>query len=731
MVGTARIKQVSSGAYVPFNRLTVTQTWGREIPTINFVTRRTTSLADQDELEIYRDGTLLMKCVSEVLDASPSSRTFSGRISPTLPLFRVLQPERFETDPAWLLRLLNQPVKTRLMPHEYWREEEFRSLSDVQVNWKVRGPDFSEQVIHDGPIYPDLVTIYGGMTTDNEDTGIGKICMTHFTGVNGAHLVCTNPNIYGLGAKRAMIITAKVKLSKVTNNRLCLGLWNQLAPALMVGYFVDIDLDSTTNNLTIRRAATPGAFTDLTSASIDLSRYFDQWIGVKFAYWPFSTSPNRYYLRGSVFDANTLLRQTSNVEDNTYDPFYGSVGIRGSGVAGGAPHLHVDRACVMFTQQLPDSYWESISGVTEVYPWLLTYGGNERMAPATGFADLFDGSLYTYGSMPQTLNYSCTVDFGATKTNIVRIDLLNKVGKYIQNFAIKVSTDGTSYSTVFSRTANTIGDVYAVFPPVDARYVRIEISAAGTWDWYVNDIRIYQQDVGALFNIGTINDYGAEVIFDQNWGTIWNAIHDVSDSTGWHSWINPRSLELNFQATRGIDLSGTIKFEEGRNVSTYRANRNLLEKIDRVYVLGALAGEEQLYAKSEVASLPSNYRERVFIAKSITSKSVLQTIADVLLNVLSSALEQINLTIKDGYATASWDVGDLITVTLPTNGVSGKYRVLKVSRTFTGNTESANVDVGSQGVIALKTLESILAQDTITAQLLLRSKVHDLETFLS
>jgi hypothetical protein len=227
----------------------------------------------------------------------------------------------------------------------------------------------------------------------------------------------------------------------------------------------------------------------------------------------------------------------------------------------------------------------------------------------------------------QALNNAFTFDMAASKTNICRVDLLANDGEYPQNLNIEISTNGTDWTTVWSRTNNLARDIHAIFTPVTARYVRARITANGTQIWSAREFRIYQSAGSLLFSLGTINDYGSDVVFDENWTTLWSAMHDISDATGWHAWINPRTLALNFAATRGTDLSSTIKFEEGRNIGQFRHQRNLLEKVDKVWVLGAKLGEEQLYATAEVASLPSDYRERVFIASAITDETILQMLA--------------------------------------------------------------------------------------------------------
>jgi hypothetical protein len=213
----------------------------------------------------------------------------------------------------------------------------------------------------------------------------------------------------------------------------------------------------------------------------------------------------------------------------------------------------------------------------------------------------------------------------------------------------------------------------------------------------------------------------------SNWSSIWDLLHDLSDATGFHAWLGPRAGTLNFSATRGTDLSATIKFAEGRNISTYRHTRNLLEKVDRVWVIGAQVGEEQVYGVKATDPLPTNYRERVFSAKSISDPIVLQTLAETLYTVLNSAIEQITLTVRDGYATGAYDVGDTVQIDIPSKSVSGKYRILNISRTFQSKAETVSIDVASPGVIALRVIEQILTQSTIVADMLLQKKVRDLE----
>ena len=103
-------------------------------------------------------------------------------------------------------------------------------------------------------------------------------------------------------------------------------------------------------------------------------------------------------------------------------------------------------------------------------------------------------------------------------------------------------------------------------------------------------------------------------------------MHMISDAMDWHLWIAPRTGLLNLAATRGTDLSATVKFQQGVNIiGPPKYQRSLLQKVDKVWVLGTGTGINQAYATA--GSTPAGYREVVYSAKNISDVSVLQTLA--------------------------------------------------------------------------------------------------------
>ena len=120
----------------------------------------------------------------------------------------------------------------------------------------------------------------------------------------------------------------------------------------------------------------------------------------------------------------------------------------------------------------PMSFWEF-----EVYadPPPVNLALNKTASASTSFNDpqlSIDGNLGTRWSLAAaTENEWYKVDLGKVE-NIGRIDIKWE-GAYASEYALQVSTNDVTFSTVFSTTTNPGGDVSNTFSAVDARYVKI------------------------------------------------------------------------------------------------------------------------------------------------------------------------------------------------------------------------------------------------------------------
>ena len=120
----------------------------------------------------------------------------------------------------------------------------------------------------------------------------------------------------------------------------------------------------------------------------------------------------------------------------------------------------------------PMSFWEF-----EVYadPPPVNLALNKTASASTSFNDpqlSIDGNLGTRWSLAAaTENEWYKVDLGKVE-NIGRINIKWE-GAYASEYALQVSTNDVTFSTVFSTTTNPGGDVSNTFSAVDARYVKI------------------------------------------------------------------------------------------------------------------------------------------------------------------------------------------------------------------------------------------------------------------
>jgi preprotein translocase subunit SecD len=99
---------------------------------------------------------------------------------------------------------------------------------------------------------------------------------------------------------------------------------------------------------------------------------------------------------------------------------------------------------------------------------------NKTATGSTNFNDphlSVDGDVSTRWSSLNFDNQWYKVDLASTQT-VGRVDIKWE-GAYASDYALQVSTDDVNYTTVFSTTTSTGGDVSHTFTPVDARYVKI------------------------------------------------------------------------------------------------------------------------------------------------------------------------------------------------------------------------------------------------------------------
>ncbi|MEO6148537.1 MAG: discoidin domain-containing protein, partial [Mucilaginibacter sp.] len=125
----------------------------------------------------------------------------------------------------------------------------------------------------------------------------------------------------------------------------------------------------------------------------------------------------------------------------------------------------------------PMSFWEF-----EVYadPPPVNLALNKLASASSSFNDpqlSIDGNIGTRWSVAAAGdNEWYKVDLGKNET-VGRVDIKWE-GAYATDYAIQVSTDDAVYTSVFSTTTSTGGDVSHSFTPVDARYVKILLNKA-------------------------------------------------------------------------------------------------------------------------------------------------------------------------------------------------------------------------------------------------------------
>lgn len=731
MVGVGSVKNAAL-TVLPFNQIVVKQTWGREIPVGSMILPNGTTVGDSELISFYRDGTLLMQGLAELLDSDYKANTYSCRLNPTLPMFRIVPALSFNAEPAQILKVLNQPVAARLLPYNKSIVDDFVNLTSILANWKVAGA-WAAQNVFLGVPYPwnsnpvAYVGQYVGLSDDNHSGGVGVMCFGGPSDVNGVWLNCTNPVDNVSADSQTVLMVFKIIKSAV--NRAFVALTNsQPSSGTVTGYVLEADFDGNTVKLYKCPATSSFAGWAVLQTATPVNTLVNEigkWCILKLSRRNRGTiaSPN-YFWKGAIIQSDGTQTQIAEAADNTYTTWQANVGARGNGAALGQVHLHVDRANFFTTGQINTDL-----GVNaDIPPWAITSNLSDGLSMG---GDTLDECLapYVYVSKTNALNTDKhQIDMGSTIANVCRVDVLARVLEYPISVNIDISTDNISWTNVLSLVANTSSELYAVFSPQNVRYVRAILTSGQAAKWSCWEFKIYQKSDAAFFTLGTVNNLGSPIPITYNYNTVWDAMHMLSDAVGWHLWVQPRTGTLNFASTRGTDQSATVKFQQGVNIiGPPKYQRSLLQKVDRVWVIGSGTGVNQAYATA--GSTPAGYKEAVYSAKNISDVNLLQNLATALLAILGSPIETMTLEVNDTWATATWDVGDLVNVTMAQLGVNASYRVINVTRTYLGSSETCSVDLVSQAAIALQIIETILTYDNLVAQLLLSKSVRELQTY--
>ncbi|BAU52956.1 galactose-binding domain-containing protein [Mucilaginibacter gotjawali] len=177
----------------------------------------------------------------------------------------------------------------------------------------------------------------------------------------------------------------------------------------------------------------------------------------------------------------------------------------------------------------------SLAGFRFIVPVVVVANPNLALnKPASGSANFNDPALAVdgnTGSFWQTKGLSnqwFKVDLQAVK-NVNRV-FISWDGAYATDFAIQVSSDDVTYTTVYANTAATGGDAGYTFKTVAARYIKVLLNkdVSSLYPVGIHELEVYNDPPPvnlALHKTGSafasINDPGRAL--DGDYGSLWQA----------------------------------------------------------------------------------------------------------------------------------------------------------------------------------------------------------------
>ena len=130
-----------------------------------------------------------------------------------------------------------------------------------------------------------------------------------------------------------------------------------------------------------------------------------------------------------------------------------------------------------------------------VYNSSLSLGQTATMIGATpggthSASCAIDGNVNTYAQSSTDVPWSLQIDLGRTK-HVNKVTFTPDAYNYATQYDIQVSTDGTSYFTVAKESAGDGTEKTYYFPTVNARYVKILVSAEFGTNHAIREVGIY------------------------------------------------------------------------------------------------------------------------------------------------------------------------------------------------------------------------------------------------
>jgi len=280
-------------------------------------------------------------------------------------------------------------------------------------------------------------------------------------------------------------------------------------------------------------------------------------------------------------------------------------------------------------------------------------------------------------------NTDLTASYADYETDITaKLDTLAKINAARLKFDVTAAGAASPYVRItYAYMKVTIDSIQYVLD------VRGRI-AGGTQEWTSNGYdpwlefndtdTTYIQDGGGVGAVGNISQ---GYLFLKQEG-----------NRPWEWWVDPTAKTWNFQRRRGSDLSGSVEFKYdstgvGGHFEKIEKSGHVAGILNRIKVIAGGEGIDQEVNSSawteDTASITANgLYEGTIDEPAIDNKDAADVYAKVLLAEHKNPRNTIRVRVYDSFVSNTWGVGDEITLTDTHTGLSGKYRVMSLKRTY-------------------------------------------------
>jgi len=274
------------------------------------------------------------------------------------------------------------------------------------------------------------------------------------------------------------------------------------------------------------------------------------------------------------------------------------------------------------------------------------------------------------------------VDLGSIK-KICRVVVRHTPEKYARNWKIETSTNDADWIERASKTNYNARFIDKTFSfdgvGVDARYVRIYITAGYAIDWDVEEIWVYEPngDIGIDPHPTDFSEYGSPIKVRFDYENRLNALAKLVKIIDWEFWSDGDD-KLHFKQQRGQVRD--VTFAAGVNIGVISNEYDGTRVYKKVILLGRGEGINQLKVERTAAGYQTGDPEIAVPEKDMIDTTAMEKRADAILADLKDAIQRIAVDVLDTYTGQAFEVGDIVTVTDPHTGLSGQHRIHLVRR---------------------------------------------------